>query len=91
MLNESPARPKRHEKDGDQQPNLLKSLAHRRGFEPRTSRFVVWCSIQLSYRCLLRASGLKAVPARWRRGNVTTSENDRAPRRPPVIVPETCL
>ena len=42
MLNESPARPKRHEKDGDQQPNLLKSLAHRRGFEPRTPRFVEW-------------------------------------------------
>jgi hypothetical protein len=27
-------------------------LAHRAGFEPTTPRFVVWCSIQLSYRCL---------------------------------------
>ena len=26
-------------------------LAHRAGFEPTTPRFVVWCSIQLSYRC----------------------------------------
>src|SRR5215471_11087415 len=32
--------------------NLLILLAHRRGFEPLTPRFVVWCSIQLSYRCL---------------------------------------
>ena len=29
-----------------------KSLAHRAGFEPTTPKFVVWCSIQLSYRCL---------------------------------------
>ena len=55
-------------------------MAHRRGFEPLTPRFVVWCSIQLSYRCLLRAAGLKAVAARRRRGNVTTSVNDRAPK-----------
>jgi site-specific DNA recombinase len=27
-------------------------MAHRRGFEPLTPRFVVWCSIQLSYRRL---------------------------------------
>jgi hypothetical protein len=27
-------------------------LAHRAGFEPTTPRFVVWCSIQLSYRCV---------------------------------------
>src|SRR5262249_46643670 len=26
-------------------------VAHRAGFEPTTPRFVVWCSIQLSYRC----------------------------------------
>ena len=32
--------------------NPLISLAHRAGFEPTTPRFVVWCSIQLSYRCL---------------------------------------
>jgi hypothetical protein len=30
--------------------NLLKSLARRKGFEPLTPRFEVWCSIQLSYR-----------------------------------------
>ena len=34
------------------QAKLLKYLAHRGGFEPPTPRFVVWCSIQLSYRCL---------------------------------------
>ena len=28
-----------------------KAMAHRGGFEPPTPRFVVWCSIQLSYRC----------------------------------------
>ena len=27
-----------------------KSLARRKGFEPLTPRFEVWCSIQLSYR-----------------------------------------
>lgn len=33
-------------------------MAHRGGFEPPTPRFVVWCSIQLSYRCLwVRRSG----------------------------------
>jgi hypothetical protein len=32
--------------------NYLILLAHRAGFEPTTPRFVVWCSIQLSYRCL---------------------------------------
>ncbi len=26
-------------------------MAHPQGFEPRTPRFVVWCSIQLSYGC----------------------------------------
>ena len=30
--------------------NILKSLARRKGFEPLTPRFEVWCSIQLSYR-----------------------------------------
>jgi hypothetical protein len=30
----------------------MERLVHRRGFEPLTPRFVVWCSIQLSYRCL---------------------------------------
>ena len=38
------------------QKNLLRTkllilMAHRAGFEPATPRFVVWCSIQLSYRC----------------------------------------
>ncbi len=27
-------------------------MVHRRGVEPLTPRFVVWCSIQLSYRCI---------------------------------------
>ena len=30
----------------------FKEMAHRGGFEPPTPRFVVWCSIQLSYRCI---------------------------------------
>jgi hypothetical protein len=30
-------------------------VAHRGGFEPPTPRFVVWCSIQLSYRCPWRS------------------------------------
>ena len=30
----------------------IKEVAHRGGFEPPTPRFVVWCSIQLSYRCV---------------------------------------
>jgi hypothetical protein len=29
--------------------NSLKTLARPKGFEPLTPRFVVWCSIQLSY------------------------------------------
>jgi hypothetical protein len=33
-------------------PNALRSLARRKGFEPLTPRFEVWCSIQLSYRRL---------------------------------------
>ena len=41
---------------GSRQPPELSELsavmvAHRAGFEPTTPRFVVWCSIQLSYRC----------------------------------------
>ena len=38
-------------------------LAHRAGFEPTTPRFVVWCSIQLSYRCFrpgLQGAALEA-------------------------------
>ncbi len=31
-------------------------MAHPKGFEPLTPRFVVWCSIQLSYGCALRAA-----------------------------------
>jgi hypothetical protein len=33
----------------------LPVVAHRGGFEPPTPRFVVWCSIQLSYRCPWRS------------------------------------
>ena len=28
-------------------------MAHPKGFEPLAPRFVVWCSIQLSYGCAL--------------------------------------
>ena len=40
--------------------NPLKRLARRGGFEPPTPRFVVWCSIQLSYGRAMRWKG-------WRR------------------------
>ena len=32
-------------------------MARRKGFEPLTPRFEVWCSIQLSYRRLERIKG----------------------------------
>jgi hypothetical protein len=38
-----------------------KKMARPKGFEPLTPRFVVWCSIQLSYG---RASGRRCSPAR---------------------------
>ncbi len=42
-----------HDREGRRSGSaLLKGVAHRAGFEPTTPRFVVWCSIQLSYRCL---------------------------------------
>ena len=37
---------------------LLEKMAHRAGFEPAAPRFVVWCSIQLSYRCVEEAPKL---------------------------------
>ena len=40
-------------------------MARPEGFEPPTPRFVVWCSIQLSYGRLLDDG--KGVPARQRR------------------------
>ena len=40
-----------------------REMAHRGGFEPPTPRFVVWCSIQLSYRCLRPVVG-RDRPAR---------------------------
>ncbi len=45
-----------------------RKLAHRKGFEPLTPRFVVWCSIQLSYRCggtrNLMSAGAASKPPR---------------------------
>ncbi len=34
--------------------SVRERMAHPKGFEPLTPRFVVWCSIQLSYGCLPR-------------------------------------
>lgn len=34
-------------------------MVHREGFEPSAPRFVVWCSIQLSYRCIAGPTGGK--------------------------------
>ena len=39
----------------------LKRLARPKGFEPLTPRFVVWCSIQLSYGRLKRNGRLSAA------------------------------
>ena len=33
---------------------VREGMAHPKGFEPLTPRFVVWCSIQLSYGCMPR-------------------------------------
>ena len=47
---------------GERGAKRLERLAHRAGFEPTTPRFVVWCSIQLSYRCVqARAASADAV------------------------------
>src|SRR5262249_19050531 len=58
--------------------NPLILLAHRAGFEPTTPRFVVWCSIQLSYRCPpafhFLVAGIEAInwaasPSTWGQRN----------------------
>ena len=42
-------------------------MAHPKGFEPLTPRFVVWCSIQLSYGCMpARGEWAQAHKARER-------------------------
>lgn len=41
---------------------LYMKMAHPKRFELLTPRFVVWCSIQLSYGCVQNA----AVPLAWR-------------------------
>ena len=43
-------------RERDFRPNPLILMAHRARFELATPRFVVWCSIQLSYRCIKRAN-----------------------------------
>ncbi len=42
------------------------NLARRKGFEPLTPRFEVWCSIQLSYRRLPSGVLLKRFQAKWK-------------------------
>ena len=37
--------------------NVGKEMAHPKRFELLTPRFVVWCSIQLSYGCLPKEGG----------------------------------
>ncbi len=41
-------------------------VAHRAGFEPATPRFEVWCSIQLSYRCVCAAERWRLPSQPWR-------------------------
>ena len=43
--------------------SFCRQLARRKGFEPLTPRFEVWCSIQLSYR---RRAALCGHPNAWR-------------------------
>jgi hypothetical protein len=38
-------------------------MARRKGFEPLTPRFEVWCSIQLSYRRLVSREQNSGAPA----------------------------
>ena len=64
-------------------PKPLIILAHRAGFEPTTPRFVVWCSIQLSYRCLpllAKTAGRhgRRPSAGWRSRKVFASRRPRS-------------
>jgi hypothetical protein len=45
---------------------MLIILARPKGFEPLTPRFVVWCSIQLSYGRLSRIAGPQTAPGAGR-------------------------
>ena len=58
-------------------------MAHREGFEPTTPRFVVWCSIQLSYRCLPE-NALRGAAARC-----ASPCRDRAPKMHPACGPRS--
>jgi hypothetical protein len=51
-------------------------MARRKGFEPLTPRFEVWCSIQLSYR-RLGDEGSKAVDPAIHDGPAPYYEGDR--------------
>ncbi len=64
---------------------LARRVAHRAGFEPTTPRFVVWCSIQLSYRCF------RAAQTRQRRPGTQARERRPLPpcRNAPSPAPAT--
>jgi hypothetical protein len=58
-----------------------KGMAHRRRFELLTPRFVVWCSIQLSYRCA-RGAEIRQTPLEWQVGRLRWLRTPALARRP---------